>query len=498
MNGVHSNSMQDFRELVYKLDPIQALQQNTIISGEFANAITNTGLDFTQTELDLSELVLEVNKLARLSERIAACYGRIMQAIEIASAKLEGEEVLTEITLEVDIAAVAEGGFNPIADIIGLILTIIDGALIIGTIEDLADEIYQAIKDLKDDFEYLKNVIYPPTAPQPYAKNIQPKWKDNPKPSSQQITDVINELKQKGFWNKFDIKQQAELQGIIADLLQMGMSKDQITEIMGLLLNSGSSPADILLFLRGLLNSDGSKPDSPTLDAIVKRIRQLANAKPEEGDITLKQVVDEYAKIAAISGAGRLLERLITASYANGNFHGYFFEMQWIAAHKDDVARIEDVTLNSKGNPTQAADVVMNSGPFTKGAIVDTKNWTWPVSQKRFDGMIKQVEKDQKDYPGYPIVYVFNSEKGEVPANVIKALTDAGVTVMSSPPDKVLGVGKEDLPNAHTNPAKLLESASNVATGIIEAGQSQGQPQLPPGQTEPPQQLPPMQLPPQK
>lgn len=503
LNIVHSNSLHSFREYIYSLDPQQALQQNTIISGEFANAITNSGMDFTQTELDLSELFLEVNRLYQVAEEFATCVSRIMAAVEIASAKLEGDEVLTEITAEVDIAAVAEAGFNPIADIAGVILTVIDGAMIIATIKDLAEEIYQDIKGLTDDLNNLKNVIYPPTAPQPYAKNIQPDWRNHPKPViPQDLTDLQNLYG--GRFNA-DSQQQATFQTVMKELLQMGLTKDQVIQIMNALLATGCSPTNILLFLQGLLNSNGIAPNNPkpTPDQIVARILSLSRGSDKQAN--LKELVDLYAQVANIPGASRLLERLTTASFGP-SYDGYLYELKWSVAHKDQIARIEDVSLGSDGKPKQAADVVMQSGPFTKGAIVDTKSYKVGSLIAQKNDLLEQIQRDQKNYPGYPIVLVFDSTKlldnGQLPpgaADIFAKLSAAGATVMTSPPDKVWEVGQTSYPQAHTNPARLLQSAADVTAGAISAGQSQQQ-QLPP--QSPPQQLPPQeqpqQLPPQR
>lgn len=290
--------------------------------------------------------------------------------------------------------------------------------------------------------------------------------------------------------------------------MKMGLSKDQITQVMDALLASGSSPADILLFLQGLLSSDGAAPGSPTPAQIVERILSLSRGKGNQ--YTLKDLVTYYAQIAAIPGAGRLLERLIVSPYANNGYSGYLYELKWCAAHKDQIARIEDIDSNRK----PAADVVMKSGPFTKGAIVDTKSWKETVLTKNVGDLLEQIQRDQSLYPGYPIVLVFDAKKlvdsngNLLPgvASVFKKLSEsrvvdgktiAGATIMTSPPDTVWDIGQEPLPGAHTTPTRLLQSGANVAIGSIEAGQAQPPQQLPPGQTNPPLELPPMELPPQ-
>lgn len=492
INNVHSNSLQDFRKLVYQLAPGQALQQNTLISGKFANAINNSAMDFTQTELDLSELAMDINKLAQLTEDFAECVGNIMEAIAEASAELADDAVLTEITADVDIAAVAEGGFNPIADVLGLILTVIDGAILIDTLKNLADEIQRDVKDLQTDIHDLMMVTYPPTAPQPYSGTITPGWKQHPNPVDPNVLSFL-ENKYGGHFNA-NPQQYANFQQLMKELLQMGMTQQQVETIMDKLLATGCSPNDILLFLQGLLNSDGGYPDSPTPDQIVQRILSLSRGT--ENQPNLKQLVELYAQIANIPGASRLLERMMTASFGP-SYNGYLYELQWCAAHKDKIARIEDVT-QVDGQIKQAADVVMKSGPFTQGAIVDTKSYKASSLVAQTNDLLTQIQKDQKDYPGYPIVLVFDSKKlldsnGHLLPGVdavFQKLAAAGATVMTSPPDRVWEVGQDALPGPHTTPARLLQSGANVAAGAITSGQGQPQ-QLPP--QEPPLELPPIQ-----
>jgi hypothetical protein len=500
MNGVHSNSIQSFQSSLDELQAKQALQRNTIISGQAGNAMTNLGMDFSQTELDLTNMAFEINKLSQITEKFTECVSNIMGSVEIAAAKLEGDEVLTEITADVDIAAVAEGGFNPIADVLGLILTIIDGAILIDTIKQLADDIQADIQALTSDLNNLQNVVYPATAPQPYANTIQPDWKKNPHNVDPNDLATLQNL----YGSKFNANAQlqATFQTVMQELLQMGLTKDQITQIMNALLATGCSPADILLFLQGVLNSNGGYPNSPSPDALVARILSLSRGT--ENQANLKALVELYAQVANIPGASRLLERLMTASFGP-TYNGYLYELQWCVAHKDTIARIEDVTLVD-GQVKQAADVVMKSGPFTQGAIVDTKSYKVSSLITETDNLIKQIKKDQGDYPGYPIVLVFDSKKlldsnGHLlpgAANVFAQLKEAGATVMTSPPDKVWEEANPDLPAAHTTPARLAQSAAAVATNAITSGQTQTSPQQLPPQEQPPQQLPPMQMPPQK
>ncbi|GCE19510.1 hypothetical protein [Dictyobacter kobayashii] len=111
MNSVHSTAVQQFNSNA------QGLQTNTIASGQFADAITNSATDFSNIVYSLSAMGDAANKLESITEEFTTTVSRILGAAERASAALEGEAGLTEVTADVDIAAVAEAGANPIADI---------------------------------------------------------------------------------------------------------------------------------------------------------------------------------------------------------------------------------------------------------------------------------------------------------------------------------------------------------------------------------------------
>jgi hypothetical protein len=499
LNSNHSDAVNAFRTAVYQLFPGQALQQNTIISGEFANAVHNCAMDFSETAINISELATDVNKLALLLVEVDQCVTTLEAAVEEAAALLEGEAGLIEITGDVDIAAVAEGGLNPIADAAALILTIIVGAVVIQTMENLAQEIYRTIKDLINDIhniadivvadyqdlQNLKNAIYPGDAKQPYTGNSQPAWKSNlGNVTQQQIDTVLNsQVNGKDLKSYFPPDQQAQLADIIKSLLAMGFTPDQINKCMAMLLDPtlGLSTANILLFWQGILSSD-AYPNSPKPGDVVDRVTELYNGDKNRQSgtgnkkYTLSDLVNMYAQIANIPGAGRLMQLLMVSVYDNNIFNGYWFELQWAAAHKDTIARLEDLDQNKK----QAADAVMKSGWFTKGAIVDTKCWSNDSIAKGKDALVGTVTRDKKLYPGYPIVMVFASKNPNgtptvVPANVLKELTAEGATVMTSPPDTVLGVGTQDLPKAATSPQQLANSMTRLSGKIASTAQIAGQ-----------------------
>jgi hypothetical protein len=495
MNGIHNDSLQSFRKLVYQLDPNQALQQNTIISGDFATAILQTSEDFLRTEEDLSLLKDALNKLDEISGDMEATAGEIEGSVEATAITLEGESILIEITTDVDIAAVAEAGANPIADVAGFILTVIVGAEVVNDLKNLAEDIYNDVMDLKIDLRTLAQAIYPPTVPEPKHNAIrQPKWKQDP---NDWLRDPAHQAELKPLMTTYGYLG-GNIQDTLIDMLEMGLSPAQIKTIMGNLKATGASDADIITFLNGIVSGgDGAYPDSPKASAIVAFFK-LASRK---GAIyPLAQIVTQYAAIATIPGASRLLERIITSSTVkdqNGersSYRGYQFELGWIEQHKDQIARVEDVALKDDGKNGQGADVIFKSGPFTKGAVVDTKSYTWQRYDKetntyvpqtasyvraRIAEFTEQIERDQEKYPGYPVVYVFDAgkDRSSLPQAVITELTKLNVTVMTTPPDKVVGVG--------VPPAVPTGSSGDGPLPLPPGGPP---PQLPPG--GPPPQLP--------
>ncbi len=493
LNGVHNDALQSFRELVYRLDPNQALQQNTIISGDFANAIQQTAQDFLRTEEDLSLFESAYNRLLEIADELENTALGIETSVEATATELTADLVLVEVTTDVDIAAVAEGGANPIADVAGIILTIVAGAEVIDALKTLAEDIYNDVQRLKNDLHNLELATYPPTAPEPKHVAVKPpSWKSVVL-SGSQLQELSSLMGSYGYLatGKYNLQQ---IQNIMHSLLQMGLTQSDIQNIMGKLLDPSRnlSHDQILDFLNGIVTNNGDNPNSPSADQI-KSFFSLSTRS--NAQYPLAQIVSEYANIAAIPGASRLLAALIETS-ANkddknkNGYRGYQFELKWVDAHRDQIARVEDIRqVQRKGKPiqgnTQAADVVFKSGPFTKGAVVDTKSYTWvdyidgkPVEKPQWQidltirDFLIQAKGDEANYPGYPLVFVFDagSSRGALPVSVIKALTAQGVTVMTSPPDKVVGVGQ--MPQPQDNPP------GNGAPVLPPGGQP---PALPPG-----------------
>jgi len=477
MNSIHSNAMQQFH------NNINPLQENTILNGDLAKAINNSANDFIALDLQLSLAADELDKLASISADFQTAINRIMTAIDSAAAKIEGDSILTEITTDVDAAAVIEGGANPIADVAGIILTIIDGALVIDTLKDLGENVYETVKDLKQDLTDLAYAIDPPTPPEPKPIAKTPSWQNNP--VSQQDLQTL----QQTYGNLAHTpEQQQELDNALKGLLQKGLTPQQINSIMTKLQATGCSDEQILTFLGGLVREDPLYPNSPSASQIIGFINSTSGRKK----YTLQKYVQQYSEFAQIPGANRLLERLIVSIQPGTNVEkdagskGYNYEWNWVLGHKDQIARIEDAAPNASGTKNeQAADIVMKSGPFTQGAVVDVKNFSWSKFDTKTDtyrpltsselrdnlkDTLKQVKRDITVYNSgghkYPIVYCFDSHGGKdaVPQTVVDALYKQGVTyVMSSPPDKVYQPSPDVLKQMQEQQAQQQPAINNTS-----------------------------------
>lgn len=517
LSQIHANSLAQFQKYQGNLDDMKMdsipvtkqnnpLQQNT--RGNFADALNNTGTDFIQLERDLSNAVGDIDKLAKVAEDFDTIIGRIELALEEASLKLEGEEGLMEITAEVDIAAVAEGGVNVIADVAGLILTIIEGSLLIETLKDLGQEIYDDVQRLKQDLYFLKNARPLPTAPEPTKKTYSPTWSTNPL-DAQQLKD-IQDLK--------DAYPNLAKDDVFKKLFQKGFDKQQIIDLINKLKGAGATDDQIFAFLKAITTAEQDSPyykNSPTPQTILNFVDMMGRAK----NYPLSKFIQDFGSISHIPGSDRLLQYIMMQTGKKGQQDGYLYELKWIAEHKNDVARIEDVAEDANGANInrQAADVVMKGNPnaFVTGAIVDTKSIDWsdvapdkasknrPTQRTMPDTLrqlLNQIGRDKTLYPGYPIVYCYDSSKEPPPAIVVKTLMEKGVTVMSSPPDRIIAPPQQqndpqrtkiqDLQNA-VNGIDQIRQILNGGGSVPQLPGSSGGPQISPGQNpnDPPLQI---------
>ncbi|HEY1349665.1 MAG TPA: hypothetical protein VGF67_08585 [Ktedonobacteraceae bacterium] len=386
LNEAHTAASYEFRKRLYELDPGQALQQNTLLSGNFTQNLFQLSEDMLKTADDLSLLRGDLNKLDSLTSVLENTASTIEGDVVDTAAELGGDEVIIEITADVDVAAVAEGGANPIADAAALILTIIVAAKVINDLKNLADDIHNAVLDLKNLIQSIIAIPYPEDPPEPKHLPVKPAdWKGLALTSQQESQLKALEQQYRSLTGG-DPAGERELQNILRSLLQMGMEPGDIQYIMGKFsgpdgkLLPGLTPDQVLAFLTGLISNDGAAPNEPTKDQIMHYFRYYT-IRANIGNF--RQTVQQYAAISGIPGASRLLARLILTSKGQDDaYRGYQFELQWIYKHRDQVARIEDITQQTRNGKliegsTRAADVVFKSGFMTQGAAVDTKSYTW-------------------------------------------------------------------------------------------------------------------------
>src|SRR5690349_19274380 len=91
LNEAHNTATYEFRKHLYRLDPNQALQQNTILSGDFTQNLLNLSEDALSAADDLSLLRGDLNKLESLMNAMENTANVIEGSVVDTAAALEGE-----------------------------------------------------------------------------------------------------------------------------------------------------------------------------------------------------------------------------------------------------------------------------------------------------------------------------------------------------------------------------------------------------------------------
>lgn len=145
-----------------------------------------------------------------------------------------------------------------------------------------------------------------------------------------------------------------------------------------------------------------------------------------------------YSQLSGIKGIEKVLRDM---GVQDSKYTGSTYQMLWalahLAAHKDDILRVED---HDKGGQS-AADVVLKNGD-----VIDLKNYGWYKGYykkasnikrtiKEFEG---QVARYKKLYPNKKITYIFNNagmDKNDMSGfeQVKKALEGMGADVETWP-----------------------------------------------------------------
>jgi hypothetical protein len=158
------------------------------------------------------------------------CVAEITADAGVAATEMAGDVVLDEVTGIVDVAAVVEGGANPIADVAGIILTLMAGAVLLVSLTKFAWDIYNSIQQWQRSMYRAGDMPLPqlPPNPQPVATPVSPL---NP-PVNQNLTpqqgrevnDILTQLSKEGVngISQFDIE----------NLVRQGYDRESILNIL--------------------------------------------------------------------------------------------------------------------------------------------------------------------------------------------------------------------------------------------------------------------------
>ncbi len=153
------------------------------------------------------------------------CATEITGAAEVAAAAVAGDAALEEVTGVVDVAAVAEGGANPIADVAAGILTLIVGAVLVGTLIKLGWDIFHAIQSWMRSMQQIGDQPLPVLPPNPKPVNAQKSGSSpvTPQPLTPEQKQRVQDLMQQ--FPGVD-------QSVIEDLVKLGYDDASISAIL--------------------------------------------------------------------------------------------------------------------------------------------------------------------------------------------------------------------------------------------------------------------------
>ncbi len=256
LNTIHQDSVQTFGMLAGGL--VEPQTGPDAFTGELADAFWNDVQTYLNTENALSGGGVGVAEGGVIDDAIVACEEcatDVTGAAEVAAGEIAGDAVLDEVTAVVDVAAVAEAGANPIADVAAIILTVIAGAAILGTLITLAWAIYNAVQRWQQAMNNISNRPLPKLPPNP-----------TPVPAPTPVVPPINQ-------QQLTPQQQQEVNDIIAILTKEGIPYSQ-SDIENLV-RQGYDRQSILDILRSgstslLAYTETTKLDSLTLKNLLR------------------------------------------------------------------------------------------------------------------------------------------------------------------------------------------------------------------------------------
>lgn len=371
LSTIHQDSVQTFSMLAGGLVAPQTGPE--AFTGELSDAFWAEVQTYLNAESALSGAGVGVAEGGVIEEAVAVCEEcatEVTGAAEVAAGEIAGDAVLDEITGMVDVAAVAEGGANPIADIGAIVLTVIAGAALIGTLIKLAWDIYHAIQRWQQMMHNIGDTPLPQLPPNPTPVPAPP-------PTLPPVN--LNQDQQKLLKELLD-----EFPDVSPDLLKelvaAGLTKDQIVRLLTKHAKDIASIWQLLLPLLGI----------PGIEQVLKDL----------------------------------------ASNSDTSYRGALHMLNWLVAHQSEVARVED--RDADGN--RAIDVFLKDGTVVDLKSYNWYAYKRPgLLDKVIEKLKKQVERDKGLYPNRKIVFDFNSESGPVPDAIRQALENLGVTVETWP-----------------------------------------------------------------
>jgi hypothetical protein len=133
----------------------------------------------------------------------------------------------------------------------------------------------------------------------------------------------------------------------------------------------------------------------------------------------------KYEQIQNIPGIDQVL-RDLTAG-AGPKYRGSYFQLNWIVDRQQRYHDVNSVEVFDTNNQ-QGADIILNNG-----TVVDVKSYIWKdqgflldrgITEQEITDQLQHYNTDPR-FNGKPIVYVFNSEGGKIPADIQKIFDNA-------------------------------------------------------------------------
>ncbi len=230
LNTIHQDSIQTFSMLASGLVAPQTGPE--AFTGELSDAFWAEMQTYLNAESALTGASVSVAEGGVIGEAIAVCEECAMEvtgAAEVAAGEIAGDVVLDEITGIVDVAAVAEAGANPIADVAAIILTIVAGAALLATLIKLAWDIYNAVQQWQRMMHNIGDTPLPKLPPNPTpvpgpTPSLPPINSQQLTPQQQQeVNDIITQLSKEGFFYS---------QSDIEALVKLGYDRQSILAIL--------------------------------------------------------------------------------------------------------------------------------------------------------------------------------------------------------------------------------------------------------------------------